>query len=106
MTFDELLAQVIVLLQREERRSHDELMLNRAVQELARSLELDDVFRAIVEQAAVLSGLSRAMLLRQEPASRDLRGDRRARDRDAARPRDDVVRRVRRDSAGDVDAAP
>jgi GAF domain-containing protein len=60
------------LLQREERRSREELMLNRAVQELGRSLELDDVLRAIVEQAAALSELSRVMLLRQEPASRDL----------------------------------
>ncbi len=48
-------------------------MLNRAVQEIGRSLELDDVYRAIVEQAAVLSGASKVMLTRQEPASRDLR---------------------------------
>ena len=60
------------LLQREERRMREELVLNRAAQEIVRSLELDDVYEAIVEQAAVVSGLSKALLLRQEPASRDL----------------------------------
>jgi phosphoserine phosphatase RsbU/P len=61
------------LLGREERRTRDELMLNRAVQEIGRSLELDDLYRAITEQAAALSGASKVMLTRQEPASRDLR---------------------------------
>jgi GAF domain-containing protein len=61
------------LLGREERRTHEELMLNRAVQALGASLELDDVYRAIVDQAAFLSGASKVMLTRQEPASRDLR---------------------------------
>jgi hypothetical protein len=60
------------LLGREERRTHEELMLNRAVHELGVSLELDDVYRAIVQQAAHLSGASKVMLTRQEPASRDL----------------------------------
>lgn len=61
------------LLGREERRTHEELMLNRAVQEIGASLELDDVYRAIVDQAAFLSGAAKVMLTRQEPASRDLR---------------------------------
>jgi len=61
------------LLGREERRTKDELMLNRAVQEIGGSLEPDELYRAIVEQAAVLSGASKVMLTRQEPASRDLR---------------------------------
>jgi GAF domain-containing protein len=61
------------LLGREERRTREELMLNRAVHELGASLELDDVYRAIVRQAAHLSGASKVMLTRQEPASRDLR---------------------------------
>jgi GAF domain-containing protein len=61
------------LLHREERRTREELLLNRAVQELGRSLELDDVYRAIVEQAAVVSGVPKVLLQRQEPASRDLR---------------------------------
>jgi GAF domain-containing protein len=51
---------------------HSEDVLNRAVQEIGRSLELDDVYRAIVEQASVVSGMSKVMLTRQEPASRDL----------------------------------
>ena len=61
------------LLGREERRTRDELMLNRAVHELGVSLELDDVYGAIVRQAAHLSGASKVMLTRQEPASLDLR---------------------------------
>jgi GAF domain-containing protein len=61
------------LLGREERRAHDELALNRAVGELGRSLELDDLYAAIVEQAAALSGASKVMLTRQEPATRELR---------------------------------
>lgn len=61
------------LLAREERRSRDELLLNRAAQEVGRSLELEDVYRATVEQAVALSGAPMAILTRQEPASRDLR---------------------------------
>jgi GAF domain-containing protein len=61
------------LLHREERRAHDELLLNRAVQALGSSLELDDVYRVIVEQGAIVSGMPKVMLTRQEPASRDLR---------------------------------
>jgi GAF domain-containing protein len=60
------------LLAREERRSHEELVLNRAAQEVARSLELDELYRAIVEQAAIVSGAPMAILSRREPASRDL----------------------------------
>jgi GAF domain-containing protein len=60
------------LLGREQRRAREELTLNRAVQELGRSLELDALYRTIVEQAIVISGASKAMLTRQEPASRDL----------------------------------
>jgi GAF domain-containing protein len=61
------------LLDREERRSRAELLLNRAAQEVGRSLELEDVYRATVEQAVALSGAPMAILTRQEPASRDLR---------------------------------
>jgi GAF domain-containing protein len=60
------------LLHREEARRLEELLLNRAAQEIGRSLELDDVYQAIVEQAQAVSGLSKVLLLRQEPASRDL----------------------------------
>jgi len=61
------------LLGREQRRANEELTLNRAVQELGRSLELEDLAATIVEQAQVISGASKALLTRQEPASRDLR---------------------------------
>ena len=61
------------VLAREQRRAREELELNRAVRELGRSLELDALYAAIVEQAAALSGASKVMLTRQEPASRDLR---------------------------------
>ncbi|HET8755479.1 MAG TPA: SpoIIE family protein phosphatase, partial [Solirubrobacteraceae bacterium] len=60
------------LLHREETRRREELLLNRAAQEMGRSLELDAVYRAIVEQARAVSGLGKVLLLRQEPASRDL----------------------------------
>jgi serine phosphatase RsbU (regulator of sigma subunit) len=60
------------LLGREQRRADEELTLNRAVQELGRSLELEELAQTIVEQARVISGGSKAMLPRREPASRDL----------------------------------
>ena len=53
------------MLGREERRTHEELMLNRAVHALGASLELDDVYRAIVDQAAFLSGVSKVLLTRR-----------------------------------------
>jgi GAF domain-containing protein len=61
------------LLHREERRAEEEIQLNRAMQELGRSLDLDDVYRSIVAQARAVSGVSTVLLARQEPASRDLR---------------------------------
>jgi GAF domain-containing protein len=61
------------LLAREAERARVELLLNRATREVARSLELDDAYRSIVDQAIVLSGASKALLTRQDPASRDLR---------------------------------
>jgi GAF domain-containing protein len=61
------------MLHREEQRAEEENELNRAMQALGRSLELDDVYREIVAQAAEVSGASTVLLTRQEPASRDLR---------------------------------
>jgi GAF domain-containing protein len=61
------------LLHREERRAQQETELNRAMRELGRSLELDDVYRSIVAQAQEVTGVSTVLLARQEPASRDLR---------------------------------
>jgi GAF domain-containing protein len=60
------------LLAREERRTREELLLNRAARMVARSLELEDVYRSIVDQAAVLTDASQAILMRQEPATREL----------------------------------
>jgi GAF domain-containing protein len=61
------------LLDREERRARDEELLNRASQEVSRSLDLDEVGRAIVEQAAALSGASAVRLVRLEPGTAILR---------------------------------
>jgi GAF domain-containing protein len=60
------------MLAREEQRTHEEWLLNRAAREVARSLELDDLYAAIVEQAAILTGAPKVILTRQEPATRDL----------------------------------
>jgi GAF domain-containing protein len=60
------------LLAREERRASEELLLNQAARAVSRSLELGDTYRAIVEQATVVSGASRAMLTRQQPATLEL----------------------------------
>jgi GAF domain-containing protein len=60
------------LLAREEQRVREELMLGRAAREVARSLELDELYEAIVNQATILAGAPTAILTRQEPASRDL----------------------------------
>ena len=60
-----------IALDRSER-THQEEALNHAVQELGRSLELDDLYATIVEQAVALSGASKVALARQEPATREL----------------------------------
>jgi GAF domain-containing protein len=60
------------LLAREERRTRVEQLQNRAAQEVGRSLELDDVYRAAVVQAIALSGAPMAILSRQEPATQEL----------------------------------
>jgi GAF domain-containing protein len=61
------------LLAREEQRTAEELALNHAVGEVGRSLDLEDVYRATVEQAVVLSGAAKAALTVREPATRELR---------------------------------
>ncbi len=61
------------LLVREERRTFEEQQQNRAAQEVGRSLELEEVYRAAVVQAVALCGAPMAILSRQEPASLDLR---------------------------------
>jgi GAF domain-containing protein len=61
------------LLAREERRARDEVMLNAAAQHVTTSLEVDEVYRAVVEQARRLTGATRVALARFEPATADLR---------------------------------
>ena len=55
------------LLEAETRRARDELLLNRAGEELTASLEPEEVEQRAVEQAAVLTGAGAAMLTRVEP---------------------------------------
>jgi GAF domain-containing protein len=60
------------LLDREEARVRREVLLNEAAHAVTRSLEIDDVYRAIVEQAARLTGATKIVLARLEPATQDL----------------------------------
>lgn len=61
------------LLAREERRAGDEVALNAAAQHVTSSLEVDAVYRSIVEQGRRLTGATRVALARFEPATSDLR---------------------------------
>jgi GAF domain-containing protein/GNAT superfamily N-acetyltransferase len=61
------------LLEGEAKRAHEELLLNRASQSVAASLDLDAVYEAIVEQAALLTGAPMIMLTRIEPGTNVLR---------------------------------
>jgi len=54
------------LLDREERRARDEEALNRASQEVARTLEVGAVEQAVAEQAASLSGATALRMLRAD----------------------------------------
>jgi GAF domain-containing protein/GNAT superfamily N-acetyltransferase len=54
-------------------RAEEERALNLASQEVGRSLELEEVYRAIVSQAARLTGAPKVMLRRFEPAAAELR---------------------------------
>jgi GAF domain-containing protein/GNAT superfamily N-acetyltransferase len=61
------------LLEREEGLRREEGLLNRALQAVAASIDLDDVYAAIVEQAAELSGATRVLLTRYEAGPAELR---------------------------------
>ena len=61
------------LLDREERRARDEERLNRASQEVSRSLDVAEVASAIVGQAVALSGAAVVRLIRLEPGTAILR---------------------------------
>jgi GAF domain-containing protein/GNAT superfamily N-acetyltransferase len=61
------------LLAAEARRAQEELLLNRASQAIATSLDPDAVYQAIVEQAALLTGAPMILLTRAEPGTNELR---------------------------------
>jgi GAF domain-containing protein/GNAT superfamily N-acetyltransferase len=61
------------LLAAEARRAREELLLNRASQAIATSLDPEAVYQAIVEQAALLTGAPMIMLTRAEPGTNELR---------------------------------
>jgi GAF domain-containing protein/GNAT superfamily N-acetyltransferase len=61
------------LLEREEGLRREEGLLNRALQAVAASIDLDAVYRAIVEQAGELSGATMVLLTRYDPAQAELR---------------------------------
>jgi GAF domain-containing protein len=61
------------LLQREATRARHEELLSHAAQLMTASLDLDTVYRLIVEQAALVVSAPSALLLRHDPVSRVLR---------------------------------
>jgi GAF domain-containing protein/GNAT superfamily N-acetyltransferase len=61
------------LLEREAGLRREEGLLNRALQAVAATIELDAVYRAIVEQAAELSGATTVLLTRYDPGPGELR---------------------------------
>lgn len=61
------------LLEREARRAEAEELLHHAAQEMTASLDLDDVFTAICEQAVRLSGAPMALVLRLDSVTQTLR---------------------------------
>jgi GAF domain-containing protein len=61
------------LLDREERRASTEVLLNEAAHAVTRSLQIRSVYRAIIDQAALLTGATKVLLARVEPATEDLR---------------------------------
>jgi GAF domain-containing protein/GNAT superfamily N-acetyltransferase len=61
------------LLEREERRAHAEELLHVAAKAMTTSLDLDSVYAAIVEQAAIVSGAPTVMLLRLDSVTQALR---------------------------------
>ncbi|HUR86218.1 MAG TPA: GNAT family N-acetyltransferase [Solirubrobacteraceae bacterium] len=62
------------LLEREERRARAEKLLHTAAQAMTSSLDLQCVYAAIVEQAAIVTGAPMVLLLRLDSASQTLRG--------------------------------
>ena len=61
------------LLEAEGRRAHGEAKLKRAAEAMSGSLELDDVYRSVVEHAALVTGARKALLTRVNGRARELR---------------------------------
>jgi GAF domain-containing protein len=61
------------LLESEERRGREERDLAEAGRRLSSSLDLDEVYRVLVDQSARLTGATKVALRRLEPATQDLR---------------------------------
>ncbi|MEY2514552.1 MAG: hypothetical protein QOJ89_1910 [bacterium] len=61
------------LLEREARRARTEELLHAAAQKMTASLDLEAVYLAIVQQAALIAGAPAAMLLRLDTVTRTLR---------------------------------
>src|SRR5215213_7773181 len=61
------------LLEREEGLRREEGLLNRALQAVASSIDIDDVYSAIVHEAAELTGATRVLLTRYEQGPAELR---------------------------------
>ena len=69
----EVFADLAALTIERSQHARDLHLLNRASQEVGRSLEPEAVYRAIVAQARALTGAPKAMLARFEPATDELR---------------------------------
>jgi GAF domain-containing protein len=61
------------LLEAEGRRGRGEARLKRAAEAMSGSLELDEVYRAVAEHAALVTGAEKALLTRLDGRSRELR---------------------------------
>ncbi|MEA2247912.1 MAG: hypothetical protein QOH46_2441 [Solirubrobacteraceae bacterium] len=69
----EVLADLAAIALERADEAREQALLNRAAQEVSRSLEPEAVYRAIVEQARLLTGAPKGLLARFEPATEELR---------------------------------
>jgi GAF domain-containing protein/GNAT superfamily N-acetyltransferase len=69
----EVFARLAALALEREERTREEQLLNRAWQAVAASLDPEAVYRAIVEQAAALTGATKVLLRRFDPTADELR---------------------------------
>jgi serine phosphatase RsbU (regulator of sigma subunit) len=69
----EVLADLAAIALERAEEAREQALLNRAAQEVSRSLEPESVYRAIVEQARLLADAPKGLLARFEPATEELR---------------------------------